>query len=212
MHSDVQDKLRAEIARAQEENGGEDLDHDTLMALPYLDAITRETLRLHPPVTFLSRTTRADISLPLSQPIVTKSGDSLSAIPLKNNTNVVIGIAGANRDKDIWGEDADEWKPDRWMGKGWVDVATSSDKLPGVYSGMMTFLGGSRACIGFKFSQLELKVVLTTLLQQFHFSLPDDQDIIWQNAGLLVPSTKQATEQTSCLPLKVGLVKSKARM
>jgi cytochrome P450 len=210
MHPEVQDKLRAEIARAKEESGGEDLNHDTLMALPYLDAITRETLRLHPPVTFLSRTTRSDISLPLSQPIVTTSGDSLSAIPLKNNTNVVIGIAGANRDKEIWGEDADEWKPDRWMGKGWVDVASANNKLPGVYSGMMTFLGGSRACIGFKFSQLELKIVLTTLLEQFHFALPEGQEIIWQNSGLLTPSTKQGSDQSPRLPLKVGLVRSSA--
>ena len=42
-HPDVQEKLRAEILEA---SGGEDLDYDALVALPYLDAVCRETLRL----------------------------------------------------------------------------------------------------------------------------------------------------------------------
>ena len=42
---DVQDKLRAEILQAQEDHG-EDIPYDTVVALPYMDAICRETLRL----------------------------------------------------------------------------------------------------------------------------------------------------------------------
>ena len=42
-HIDVQDKLRAEILEAS--NGG-DVDYDTLVSLPYLDAVCRETLRM----------------------------------------------------------------------------------------------------------------------------------------------------------------------
>lgn len=44
-HQDVQDKLRQEIREARKEHGG-DLAYDQLVALPYLDAICRETLRL----------------------------------------------------------------------------------------------------------------------------------------------------------------------
>ena len=43
---DVQEKLRAEIKEAKEKIGGEDIPHDELMALPYLDAVCRETLRV----------------------------------------------------------------------------------------------------------------------------------------------------------------------
>jgi cytochrome P450 len=46
LHKDVQSKLRKEILDAKKENEGEDLGHDTLVSLPYLDAICRETLRL----------------------------------------------------------------------------------------------------------------------------------------------------------------------
>ena len=42
---DVQNKLRAEILQAQDDHG-EDIPYDTLVALPYMDAICRETLRL----------------------------------------------------------------------------------------------------------------------------------------------------------------------
>lgn len=45
-HPDVQDRLRQEIIEAKEHNGGEDLSYDTLVSLPYLDAICRETLRV----------------------------------------------------------------------------------------------------------------------------------------------------------------------
>lgn len=46
LHKDVQAKVRKEILDAKRENGGKDLSYDTLVSLPYLDAICRETLRL----------------------------------------------------------------------------------------------------------------------------------------------------------------------
>ena len=52
---DVQSRLREEIREARKANDGKDFDYDTLMGLPYLDAICRETLRLYPPVTDVDR-------------------------------------------------------------------------------------------------------------------------------------------------------------
>ena len=46
-HPDVQDKLRQEIVQAVERDGhGDTLDFDTIMDLPYLEAVCRETLRV----------------------------------------------------------------------------------------------------------------------------------------------------------------------
>lgn len=42
----AQDKLRQEILEAQEARGGGDIGYDDLVALPYLDAVCRETLRV----------------------------------------------------------------------------------------------------------------------------------------------------------------------
>ena len=55
LHPDVQNKLRAEIVEATA-GGTTDLDYDTLMGLPYLDAVCRETMRYYPPVSVLNRT------------------------------------------------------------------------------------------------------------------------------------------------------------
>lgn len=54
LHFDAQDRLRKEITTARKKHG--DMDYDTLMALPYLDAICRETLRVFPPSPFRVRT------------------------------------------------------------------------------------------------------------------------------------------------------------
>jgi len=53
-HQDVQDKLRREVTEAYAQRGN--LKYDELFALPYLDAVCKETLRLYPPVSFLFRT------------------------------------------------------------------------------------------------------------------------------------------------------------
>jgi len=45
MHQDVQDKLRLELREARAEHG--DAAYDELVALPYLDAVCRETLRVY---------------------------------------------------------------------------------------------------------------------------------------------------------------------
>lgn len=52
---------------------------------------------------------------------------------LKNNTNVTIGIAAVNRDPEIWGDDTEDWVPERWINRNVEEVA--KERLPGVYSG-----------------------------------------------------------------------------
>lgn len=53
VHQDVQTKLREEVTAARKEHG--DLDYDTLQALPFLDAVCRETLRVYCPVPTIQR-------------------------------------------------------------------------------------------------------------------------------------------------------------
>ena len=61
----VQDRLRAEIVEAQGGPGSDtDIPYDDLIKLPYLDAVCRETLRLHAPVSYAPRVYALHLSLP----------------------------------------------------------------------------------------------------------------------------------------------------
>ncbi|KAF8150633.1 cytochrome P450 [Crassisporium funariophilum] len=200
-HPRVQDKLREEIREARSKHG--DMAYDELVALPYLDAVCRETLRLYPPVSVVSRTTRQDIVLPLSNPVRGLDGREMSEIPIPNNTNVIVSIIGSNRNPEIWGPDSYEWKPERWLTP--LPDTVAGAHLPGVYSHLMTFLGGGRACIGFKFSQLEMKVVLLLLIESFKFS-PSAKEIFWQMNAIATPTVKGGSSRSQ-MPMIVELVK-----
>ncbi|KAJ7873197.1 cytochrome P450 [Mycena leptocephala] len=176
-YPEVQEKLRAEILTASEQ-----LNYDALVSLPYLDGVVREVLRLYPPVAPVAfRKATSDTVLPLSEPITGVDGTLMHSISVPKGTSVYIAIAAANHSKRIWGEDALEFKPERWI-NGKADSVTT--KLPGVDGNTMTFIGGGRSCIGFKFAQLEMKVVAYVLLRAFRF-LSADPRIQWLNTGIM---------------------------
>ncbi|KAH9481617.1 Cytochrome P450 monooxygenase 91 [Psilocybe cubensis] len=205
MHPDVQEKLRQELRDAKLVQDG-DLAYDQLVSLPYLDAVCRETLRMYPPFSMVQRTTRQDVVLPLSKPIRGLDGKEMSEIPVPNNTNIIIGVMASNRNSELWGPDSYEWKPERWL-KPLPDPLVDAH-LPGIYSNLMTFLGGGRACIGFKFSQLEMKVALSILIETFRFS-PPDKKIVWQMNTIASPTTSRIENiGHNHLPLIVELVKN----
>ncbi|KAI0355161.1 cytochrome P450 [Trametes cingulata] len=205
LHPEVQEKLREEIVRARDDGTGRlrDLDYDEVMELPYLDAVCRETLRRFPPVSSLMRVARKDGVLPLSAPVPALDGTMLESIPVKKGTRIITDILGSNTNKEIWGEDAYEWNPERWMKP--LPRELEEAHIPGVYSHLMTFIGGGRACIGFKFSQLEMKVVLATLLPAFKFELTD-KPICWNAAGVAYPTVGDSDK--SEMPLRVTLLKA----
>ncbi|KAI0754112.1 cytochrome P450 [Daedaleopsis nitida] len=200
-HPDVQQRLRTEILEAM--MGKESLDYDALVSLPYLDAVCRETLRLHSPSTSSFREAYHDGVLPLSQPIRGVDGRMMHEIVVPAGTAIVVGLLAANRNKALWGEDALEWKPERWLSP--LPASVLDAKIPGVYANLMTFMGGGRACIGFKFSQLEMKTVLCSLLSKFTFA-PSGKEIVWNLAGIRFPTVGDGPKPS--LPLKVGIYRA----
>ncbi|KAI0251708.1 cytochrome P450 [Lactifluus subvellereus] len=202
LHPGAQDKLREELEEACEDN--EELTHDQLVSLPYLEAVCRETLRLYPPVVGVMRTARSDVVLPLSTPIHGANGRSIHEVFIPGDTNVFLHIYNLNRDPSIWGDDATEWKPERWLAPLPETVAEAN--IQGVYANTMTFIGGSRSCIGFKFSQLEMKVVLSQLIPAFRFA-PSKAEIVWRFGNISNPSVKGSVESFSPkLPMIVSRI------
>ncbi|KAI0258946.1 cytochrome P450 [Gloeopeniophorella convolvens] len=202
LYPEVQDKLRSELREACE--GNEELPYDQLISLPYMDAVCRETLRLYAPVPGVMRTTRADTVLQLSTPIYDTKGREVRELFIPDDTNVFCQIPNLNRDPLIWGPDAAEWKPERWLLP--LPESVAEAKIQGVYSNTMTFAGGGRSCIGFKFAQLEMKVALSQLIPKFKFE-PSRHEIVWRYGNVSSPSVKgfEAKVLQPSLPMIMSL-------
>ncbi|KAK4705271.1 hypothetical protein P7C70_g937, partial [Phenoliferia sp. Uapishka_3] len=164
----VQEKLRKEIRKARsnaKEEGREELESDELNSLDYLDAVCREILRTESPVSATIRSSTNDDMIPLSAPIIGRSGRTITVIPIKAGETVFMGINAPNFNKKVFGEDADDFRPERWI-EGHVGEKQAG---VGVYSHLLTFLAGPRHCIGYKFSLLEMKAALSVLVDTFEF-------------------------------------------
>ena len=73
--------------------------------------------------------------MPLSTPLTLLDGTSPTSIHVPKGTTILIGIYSCNRNKDIWGDDACEWKPERWL-DGSIPESVTDAKIPGVYSNL----------------------------------------------------------------------------
>ncbi|TFK27109.1 cytochrome P450 [Coprinopsis marcescibilis] len=200
-HPEAQDRLRQEILQAREEHG--ELSYDELNNLTFLDAVCRETLRLYPPAPMVMRQARKDAILPLARPITTLDGRQITEVVVPEGTQILVSILSCNKNPLVWGPDADEWKPERWLSS--LPASVTDARIPGVYSHLMTFIGGNRACIGFKFSQLEMKIVLCTLLESFKFT-GTDKKIKWKFNGITQPAVEGSGSSENELPLNVSLI------
>ncbi|KAF8550952.1 cytochrome P450 [Imleria badia] len=203
----IQDRLRQEFAATRENLAvGTENDYDTLSEMPFLDAFCRETVRLYAPVPLNLRIAAKDTTLPLSTPITGKDGREIHEVHIPAGTTMFGGLLIASTSVTIWGPDALEFKPERWLSPLPERIATTTTRLPSVYSNTMTFWGGGSACLSFRFSQLELKVALSVLLPSFRFSSSDEQ-VCWRQSGLQFPSVEGTTSLE--LPLIVEALSHK---
>lgn len=62
-------------------------------------------------------------------------GITTSSLYVPKGTMVLIGIYSSNRNKAIWGKDAEEWNPERWM-DGKMPSTVVDARIPGVYSNL----------------------------------------------------------------------------
>lgn len=141
-HPDVQSKLRDEVLSVFPDN--EVPTYNKLNELTYMNQVIHETLRLRCPVVQIRR--------------VCKKETNIMGYHFPKGSIVAAAIANLHRDKDFWGEDAEEFRPERWNEK----------KPPGV--SYMPFGYGPRMCIGVNFANIEMRVVLARLLQRFVFA------------------------------------------
>ncbi|KAH8985283.1 cytochrome P450 [Lactarius akahatsu] len=167
-HPAVQTTLRAELRTCPTDMPT----MDQLNALPYLEGVVREVLRINAPVSATQRFAMHDAEIPLQKPFKDNRGIMQSSIRLSKGDTITIPIHLLNRSTEIWGDDANEFRPERWE-----SVPEAAHAVPSVYGHLATFIAGAHACIGYRFSCRRvrdahaIKAILFTLVRAFEFEL-----------------------------------------
>lgn len=138
-HPAYQARLRRELHRTLDPTALSDpaqvLQLSTaLESLPFLNAICSETARLFPTVPNTRRIAVRDTQL--------------NGLRIPKGTDFIVPIWWLNRSPAMWGEDATEFKPERWIdGEGEGERVNNHGGAESNYA-LLTFLHGARSCIG----------------------------------------------------------------
>ena len=152
IHPEMQDQLRDEIRKHMPflfdpdwRYNAKELEEVDADALPYLDKVCRESLRFIPPIPMTVREAVND--------------DVIDTFHIPSGTVIYMFANAINRMEEFWGDDADDFDPERW------------DHLPSTAgpNAFMTFLQGPRGCLGRKFAEVEMKILVCVMLSRWEF-------------------------------------------
>lgn len=180
------ERLRQEIDDAARRGEFSDLESGVVtfaesQRLPYLDACVKEAFRMHPAA-----------GLPLER-IVPPGGAEIAGHFVKGGTIVGCSAWVIHRNKEVFGEDVDVYRPERWLvGEGVdgkeVDNEAEEKRIKAMDGCMIQFGMGPRTCIGKNISLLEIYKLVPSLLRRFEvgffFSFPF---LLTPLAGLPLP-------------------------
>ena len=160
----VHARLRAEADAAL---GPPDLDDMCILKntvaenLPYLQAVVSEGLRIHPPF----------VGLPFKE--VPPQGDTLDDgrfVP--GGTRIAPSIWALTRRADVFGDDVDVFRPERWLPGRDADLASEEERIATMRRTVDLIFGYGRwACAGKTLAFLELNKVLVEMVRRFDMQL-----------------------------------------
>ncbi|KAF7327900.1 Lanosterol 14-alpha-demethylase [Mycena kentingensis (nom. inval.)] len=159
------------------------MSYEDLRHLPILDAVIRETLRMHPPIHSIMRQVREDVVVPPT--LAAPSKDGVYIVP--KDTYVLASPFMSQVDPAVWHR-ADEWLPSRWYDaegmaaqalKAYVD--DNGEKVDfgfgavskGTESPYQPFGAGKHRCIGEQFAYLQIGTIIATLIRRIELRLPN---------------------------------------
>ncbi|THH05278.1 hypothetical protein EW145_g4912 [Phellinidium pouzarii] len=206
----IQDRLRAEVREfsasfpilpsISEKDAWQEI-WVGLDDLPYLNNVIRETLRIIPPVHSSIRVATQDDEIPTSEAIKMRDGSVKYGVKIRKGQFVHVPVESMNVDKEVWGEDAWMFNPDRWD-----NLPAAVLEQPGLYNHILSFSAGPRSCIGMRFSIIEMKSFLCILLSNFTFCQVEGERVIAANVVLTRPYVAGKFLEGSQCPLRVSRI------
>lgn len=130
--------------------------------LPYTLATFYEAIRLFPPVPYEIKQTSKETTLP-------------DGTHLPKGSIVVWCIWAMNHSKNIWGPDAHEFKPERWIDENGHVIPKTAAEFP-------VFNGGARLCLGKKMAEQVATVILSQMVWNFEFEDVEKKERISRNS------------------------------
>uniref|UniRef100_A0A670KBN5 Cytochrome P450 family 4 subfamily F member 22 n=1 Tax=Podarcis muralis TaxID=64176 RepID=A0A670KBN5_PODMU len=153
-HPNYQDQCREEIQNLLRGRETEEIEWEDLSQMPFTTMCIKESLRLHPPVTAISRRCTEDVKLPDGK-IIPKGNICL------------VSIFGTHHNPAVWPE-PEVYNPHRFEPKALQNQSPLA---------FVPFSAGPRNCIGQNFAMSELKVALALTLLRFVVRLDESQAV-----------------------------------
>ena len=144
--------------------GSQQLTFELLKSLKYTKAIINETLRLHPPASRVVRVALRDSLLPVGGGL-----DGCSPLFVPKGQIIELDLYTLHHNPEIWGADAEEFKPQRW-GDGRPLWEAKWQYAP--------FLGGMRMCPAQNQVITQLAYILVRIAQRFR--AVENKDDVWE--------------------------------
>ncbi|KAK4223066.1 cytochrome P450 [Podospora fimiseda] len=162
----VWNKLSEEVLHKFRAAGNGPVDYKAARGLEYLHAVIKEALRASSPVALgLERyVPKGGVTLPGEHGWFVPEGAILAFNPWVMNHN-----------KMVFGEDADKFRPERWLKGDGETQKQYERRLVMMNNYDFTFGGGSRSCIGKHIAFMQLYKVLATLVLMYDLELLDPE-------------------------------------